>query len=263
MIRPGNDAQRPPTGNPGAAIGKPAAPRKRNEETKQVNLSQQNTGSLDLGDVDDADDLENIGERTMITAAPGSASNFGGFMMDADNNLDGVDATMVTGGPPQRPDLSTDLTGAAAPDDTSDEDDDGGDFTAAEPHDEESDDASSDDEQPTLARDFRPHNPKVRTQRKEPPAALAAKIHAPAVSELRKPRPSKRTPQGGVPVQPNVLQQIVSRQGSEPMPVPQAPRPQPPPPAPAATPTGFPPPHVGGYMADASGMPVTPPTGTP
>ncbi len=56
-----------------------------------------------------------------------------------------------------------------------------------------------------------------------PPAALAAKIHAPAISELRKPRPSRRTPAGGGVRQPNVLHAIVSSQASEPMPAPRPP----------------------------------------
>lgn len=47
------------------------------------------------------------------------------------------------------------------------------------------------------------------------PAALAAKNPTPAVSELRRPRPSRSTPQSGVS---NVLQAIVAAPGSEPMP---------------------------------------------
>src|SRR5262249_7071930 len=98
---------------------------------------------------------------------------------------------------------------------------------------------------------------------KAPPPALAAKIHAPAVSELRKPKPSRRTPPGGVPAQGgNVLQAIVGSQASEPMPIP---RPQTPPPDPPPQPQ-FPNATPGAqpqYTHDASGLPMTPPSGVP
>lgn len=76
------------------------------------------------------------------------------------------------------------------------------------------------------------------------PAALAAKNPTPAVSELRKPRPSRSTPTGGVP---NVLQAIVAAPGSEPMPAaprrastpPPIPQAQAPTAAPAASAAGF------------------------
>ncbi len=75
------------------------------------------------------------------------------------------------------------------------------------------------------------------------PPALAANIHSPAVSEIRKPRPSRRTPPGGVAAQSgpgsSVLQAIVGAQSSEPMPTPRpTPAVAPPPP----TPPSFPPP---------------------
>jgi hypothetical protein len=51
------------------------------------------------------------------------------------------------------------------------------------------------------------------------PAALAAHTPTPAVSELRRPARSRRTPAEGVPQhQPSVLQAIVGAAGSEPMP---------------------------------------------
>ncbi|HEY0990961.1 MAG TPA: PEGA domain-containing protein, partial [Kofleriaceae bacterium] len=79
------------------------------------------------------------------------------------------------------------------------------------------------DDAATQARDFaadHPTNP-LRVNELAPPAALAAKIHVPAVSEIRKPRPSRRTPPGGgVKQPPNVLHAIVSSQASEPMPAP-------------------------------------------
>jgi len=164
------------------------------------------------------DDLENIGERTLVTAAPGAPGTSGmsgisGFMMDfAGNDDDGpVEATLVTAMP----------TGPGFP---------GAEDPAGE---------SRDEDGPTVARDFEldhptmPARPKIKAP---PPPALAAKIHAPAVSELRKPRASRRTPPGGVPIQQqNVLAAIVSSQASEPMPAPRhAPAPPPPPPLPAA-----------------------------
>jgi hypothetical protein len=83
-----------------------------------------------------------------------------------------------------------------------------------------------DDDAAPAPREFALDNPTKPARPKSkapPPAALAAKIHAPAVSELRKPRPSRRTPPGGVPIQqPNILQAIVSSQASEPMPAPRA-----------------------------------------
>jgi hypothetical protein len=287
-VGPGG-VQRPPAGNAGAplpSIAKPAAakprpatqPRRSDEHTREVAPAPLDPNDDSSGlltpqgqklDWTGDDDLDNIGEHTMINAPPSS----GGFMMDVDNNLDGVDATMITSGPP-RPDTDTSteqnaIEASGRLDDTSDEsvdeDDDNPTLAPGGP---------DDDEGPTLARDFtadRPKAPASSGKRSAPPAALAAKIHAPAVSELRKPRPSKRTPQQGVPVQQgNVLQQLVNKQANEPMPVPRAqpeppPQQQPPPPQfPHATPGGQP--AATGYMADASGLPMsmpTPPVGVP
>ena len=287
-VAPGQP-QRPPSGSAGAPLSKPAPPRvaaarpatqprKPDEETREVRpapadpntddsgLLNPQGGKVSWANVDD--DLDNIGERTMITAQPGSG---GGFMMDVDNHLDGIDATMISSSPP-RPDTDTSTEQRAALgsrlDDTNDEavdDDDHPTLAPGGPDDDDNDDG------PTLARDFTADKPKVaaKGRRSAPPAALAAKIHAPAVSELRKPRPSKRTPQGGVPQQQgNVLQQVFSKQASEPMPVPRA-QPEPPPQQPPqqfpnATPGGQP--AATGYMADASGLPLsmpTPPAGMP
>ncbi len=226
---------KPPPGNEGAkipSIAKPArqptpakplpvraAPRKRDEETRQLDFAapQDASGLLmpggkkirasawDSKESDGGDDLENIGERTMVSAPEGMSSPMGGFMMDADEP---IDATLVSDIP--QPDPDTDVNNPAADD-----------------H-----DTGDDEEMPTLAGDFSPNmSRRVASKRAAPPAALAAKIHAPAVSELRKPRASKRTPQGGVPAQhPNVLQQLVGKQSNEPMPAPRAqPAMQPPP----------------------------------
>ncbi len=265
QLTPGQP-QRPPSGAVGAkipSITKPASKpaRQPNEETRQLEfaapptsddssglLTQQgkkvNPSTWDSTETDPGDDLEGIGERTMITGPSGMS----GFMMDAGD--EGVDATLVTDIP--RPDPDTDVNSRAV-EDTSDADD------------------PPDEEGPTLARDFR-DKPRVAGRRAAPPAALAAKIHAPAVSELRKPRASKRTPQGGVPQQPNVLQQIVSKQTSEPMPVPvprapqapqsqqgSAPALQPPPEAPQHFPYATPG-QQAPYATDASGLPLGLPT---
>jgi hypothetical protein len=143
-------------------------------------------------------------------------------------------------------------------------------------------DPDDDDEGPTLARSG--FGPPKRTPSKPvaAPPALAANIHSPAVSELRKPRPSRRTPPGGTPTQSNVLQAIVGAQVSEPMPAPRAhaptqpqPVPQPPvmphPSQPQALPypgfpTGTSAMNGAGYSNDASGLPLgapTPPSGLP
>ncbi|HSK01821.1 MAG TPA: PEGA domain-containing protein, partial [Kofleriaceae bacterium] len=266
-------APRRPSAGPRPA---PARPRQPHEETRPAitpappdpsntedsGLLHPDGNKVDLATWDrtgtipgvDDGDLENIGERTVVTGGTGR-----GFMMDVATE-DGIDATMVSAGPPQ-PDEpgEDDVTNAGAGDDS--------------------------DDGPTVQRDA----PRIPTG-KTPPPALAAKIHAPAVSELRKPRPSRRTAPGGVP-HGNVLQQIVGAQASEPMPVPRAapasnptppsmptvpilapPLPAPPTgPTPVAHPTPpsqFPAATPGGqahYIHDASGLPMVVPTppGTP
>jgi serine/threonine protein kinase len=146
------------------------------------------------------EDLENLGEHTLVTSVPGIA----GFMMDlAGGDGDGsVEATLVTAAPTG--------PGFASEDDAT-----------VERHD-----------LATATRDFaldHPTRPARSKTKAPPPPALAAKIHAPAVSELRKPRASRRTPPGGTPVHPpNVLHAIVSSQASEPMPTPRPAPPLPP-----------------------------------
>ncbi|HEU0030063.1 MAG TPA: protein kinase, partial [Kofleriaceae bacterium] len=186
------------------------------------------------------DELEGIGERTVVSDIPGGAFA-GGFLLDAGE--DGVDATVVSDGPP-RPD-DTDVGHAAAPDD-------GHDTAEGLDDDELDDDDDDEDDGPTLARPVTPVRPRAAVAAKgraaaPPPPALAAKIHAPAVSELRKPKASRKTPPGGVPS--NLLQQIVSSQASEPMPVPREP-----PSFPNATPAGQP---------AVAYPPSTPPSGVP
>ncbi|HEY1814396.1 MAG TPA: protein kinase [Kofleriaceae bacterium] len=192
-----------------------AKPRDRNEPTREVSPAplrpEDESGLLPVAppmprpwnsdNLGTDSELDNIGERTMVTGAPGP-----GFMIDGG---DGIEATMVTGAPePPTEDLDHDdlddsetLTGARKP---SPHDDDGG---------------------PTVQREFTGKRSTAQRPGAVPPPALAAKIHAPAVSELRKPKPSRKTPSVGVPNLPNVLQQIVGAQRSEPMPAPLPPAP--------------------------------------
>jgi serine/threonine protein kinase len=243
-VEPPTSRQQPPrqaTG-PQPLAPKPRAqsrPRLANEHTREVApapLSGEESGLLEVkepwADVThtEADDLENIGERTMVTGMAG-----GGFMMDVATE-DGVDATMVTAAP-QPPVIDDD-----------DDLDDSETLTGQRvqmrgPH---------DDDGPTTTRDFR-QKPGARAPA---PNALNAKIHAPAVSELRKPRASRKTPAQGNAVAPNVLQQMIGSQPREAMPAPATARAnaptQPPPPQPQYAP----------YGVDASGLPLgisTPP----
>jgi hypothetical protein len=222
--RPSASAKVPsiaPTRAAPAKIPSVVRPRQSDEDTRQLAspapvdpLHDESSGLLlpdgtkltgDPGDRPDMfdEDLDNIGEHTLITAAPGmpGMSGMSSFMMDfAGNDDDGpIEATLVTAVP----------TGPGF----------GGE---ADPIDRQ------DDEGPTIERDFAVEKPTRSARPKakaSSPPALAAKIHAPAVSELRKPRASRRTPPGGTPIpQHNVLQSIVSAQVSEPMP---APRPAP------------------------------------
>jgi serine/threonine protein kinase len=281
--------RKPPTPAAGSPLRAPSKPRAANEETRQVASPApagpaEDSGLLDLktppppaqpvwhkrAESDEATiasgaDLDGISERTMVTGAP---PGFGGFMMDAGD--EGGDATVVSSGPPTA--------------DEQDDDEDHETLLGARP--------PTEDEPATMQRDFREAaNPKASKRRPAPPA-LAAKIHAPAVSEIRKPKPSRKTPQGGVPAA-NVLQAIVSAQPAavmpSPRPSPQA-SPSPPPPAPPPSdssrsedsgmatipqqpspvagryaPGSAPPPGqpYSGYAADASGLPITTPVGAP
>jgi len=238
----------------------PTRPRDKNEMTREVPPAPpggEESGLLDVktpptpwqdsSTHTEAEELENVGERTMVTGAPG-----GGFMMDVATE-DGVDATIVGGAPP-----------IPEPDDSDDDLEDQETLTGQRPvRREDGEDGV------TTTRDFRDgQQPRAAGQRGGPaPPALAAKIHAPAVSELRKPRASRKTPSSGSTTPPpNVLQQIVGAQVSEPMPAPRAQAPTQPPPLPVRTPEPMPQPPFGSYAAgaDASGLPLTtPPPGIP
>jgi serine/threonine protein kinase len=211
----------------------PAKPRQADEETRELGQAPAPRADLWAGaggpteTLDGDEDLENIGERTMITAAPSADPGLGGgFMGDADDgggedDLENIgERTMITAMPTD-PATATNLTAAGSP---NTDDDDTGVGTEAAPTSADSGDGF--DEGPTIARrDAAPPVKKVaRRPAGPPPPALAAKIQTPAVSELRKPRASRKTPPGGMPAQqPNVLQAIVNRAGSEPMPAPPRP----------------------------------------
>ena len=166
-------------------------------------------------------DLDSSADRTMISSATGMPS--GGFSVDTGGE-DGGEATMITGAP-QAADTEDTLGG---------DDDLGGETLAgsrrALPNggDAYGDDVStdSDDDGPTVPRHVVTAAAQARIggQREAAPPALAARIHAPAVSELRKPRTSRRTPSTGVSHE-NVLQRLVGAQASEPMPTPMPSRP--------------------------------------
>jgi eukaryotic-like serine/threonine-protein kinase len=203
------------------AVPPPVPSRKRepDEETRELGRPGVAPWEVDEG-TDTSDDLDGIAERTVVTKHA--------FLVDG---ADGIEATLVT-----QPPVGVEVEESESDVETNE--------LARLPREEES---TIDREPPTVQRPSRGRNT-------APPPALAAKIHAPAVSELRKPRPSRRTPPGGTPAQqPNVLQQIVSSRPSEPMPAPvQA----------VAAPS--PPSMV--HVTDASGLPLglpTPPHGQP
>ena len=175
----------------------------------------------DIAGSETSDELENIGERTMITSM-----STGGFMIDAATE-DSIDATVVSSMPPR-------------PDHGADDLDDQETLTGHRPQ--------SDDEVATTTRDFT--QPRTSRRGAPPPAALAGKIHAPAVSELRKPRASRKTPAGGTaPSPPNVLRAMLDEPQREAMPAPRATRDDVPP-QPAHPPQSY-----QGYAVDAPAMP--------
>jgi hypothetical protein len=149
-------------------------PRAANEETRQVSNpappsgSSEDSGLLEFktppppvaawkprntdSTLPDSPDLDNVGESTMISGAP----NVGGFLMDVAGE-DGVDATVVSEGPPIAPD---------------EHDEDGETLMGARP--------DSEEDGATVQRDFRDAaKPRVASKRGPAPPALAAKIHAP------------------------------------------------------------------------------------
>ncbi|MCW5806777.1 MAG: serine/threonine protein kinase, partial [Deltaproteobacteria bacterium] len=223
---------------------KPSRPRLLDEETRQLGAApalandegsglltpagdrvKWDTTATESGSDLSDEELENIGERTIITG-PGGVGGLGGYMMDAADGDGPVEATLITSAPapPAGTDTDPGLDSPFENDATAEQPSHTG-RTGNRAEETEDEELSDDDEGPTLSRDFVPPAPKKRTTKPKaaPPPALAAKIHAPAVSELRKPKPSRRTPPGGVPAQHpggSVLQAIVGSQASEPMPTP-------------------------------------------
>ena len=167
-----------------------AKPRMANDKTREVNPAPWDGEST--VDTEGGDDLDNVGERTMITgpSAPG-------FMMDVASE-DGGEATTISAAP-----------------EGADEGLDGATIAGVGPP-IAADEETSNEDGPTIQRD----PVRVRSSPARPaPPALAAKIHAPAVSELRKPRQSRKTPGTGLPAS-NMLQAIVGSAAAEPMPAP-------------------------------------------
>jgi len=213
-----------PSSQPKAARAAPSKPRLVHEETRQLGAAPpsasdttEDSGLITVDgrrvssaqwDSSSTHPGDDVAEPTVISTAPR------GFMMDVASE-DGVDATIVSGGPPQ-PEPEPDLDTEDSPFETD-----------TRPANVQVRHAEDDDEGPTLSRQTVPKA--MALKGKAPPPALAAKIHAPAVSELRRPKASRRTPPGGVPAAqqsqpPNVLQAIVGSQASEPMPAPRPPQ---------------------------------------
>ena len=160
-------------------------PRGANEETREVaqpapSGTTDDSGLLEMGGGTTVDEPPTFGSGRTTIDPPA----FGGRAFAAVD--EGGEATMISD-PPQH----------------HDEHDEDGETIQNHPR-------TSEEEGVTVQRDF-------RDKRAPAPPALAAKIHAPAVSELRKPRVSRKTPQGGSQ---NVLQAIVGAKPTEPMPAP-------------------------------------------
>ena len=216
----------------------PAPPNPLHDDSGLLTPDGQKLSWLDSDHSDTSSEFDNIGERTMVTAPPGMTGGLAGFMMDvAGDDGDGqVEATLVTMAP-TGPGFGNDSGFGSGQDSTAETAT--GDTGAGEApgapgapngipravqDDRDHRDDDDDEDGPTLSRDLTREPPPAPRQRlRTPPPALAAKIHAPAVSELRKPRPSRRTPPGGTAVPgSSVLQAIVGARTAEPMPAPRA-----------------------------------------
>ena len=155
------------------------------------------TSQAPLDEREDEDE-EDAGERTVITAAPGFGGN--GFFDVRTNAATQDEIPALTSGPDDhtRGDQTFDLG-------------DGDGFMVTG----EIEGATQAD---PIAEPPPPIAPRPRpVHQRSASAAMLAKTPTPSVSELRKPRESRRTPSGGVPVA-SVLQAIVGAAGSEPMP---------------------------------------------
>ncbi|MCE9574626.1 MAG: protein kinase [Deltaproteobacteria bacterium] len=156
----------------------------------------------------DLAELDHVEEMTMVSGPPGfgggaSAARDGGAGLDGFGDYE---PTMVEADP----DADSGRT-------RSSHDDDGGPTMTRDPRGPLA--ATAADSSSATA----PHSESRGRLRPAPPGsiahpALAARTPTPAVSELRKPRSSRRTPPGGVPAAGSVLQSIVGGSVSEPLP---------------------------------------------
>jgi hypothetical protein len=253
QLPPQRAPSRPPVGRP-RGIG---------EETKPVDPRILAASTWNM----DEDDLDGGGERTVISAPPQPELS-AGFAPDG-STVDVPESTLIEQGwseptateqarPAPRgvhrdddePTRPPQAMATAVDEDTGvDEDDDG---PTLAPH--EDDDGPTltphgrdmeDEDGPTLARSaavraVQPGSQAITNKkpRTPGPAALAAHTPTPAVSELRRPSRSRKTPAEGIQPPPSVLQAIVGAAGSEPMPqggASQHRQPTAPPPIPSAT----------------------------
>ena len=196
---------------------KPASPKLRpksaawdssdTEPGQETGEDDRPTGTTDISQLDRQLD-DNAGDHTMITAPPR-----GIHLQTRDTTHQQGEATRITTAP--RHDNDENLIDAEPTTDQDALEQD----AASEDSPFDPDGEADDEDGPTIERRFLPAR-----RSSGPPAALAAKIHAPAVSALRTPKPSRRTPPQGIPTPPpNVLQAIVGAQTSEPMPQPRTP----------------------------------------
>ncbi len=186
------------------------------------------------------DEEEDRGERTLITGPGFSMADLVGDSAN-DDNVETVDRGLAMEETrdfdPNRSDVAT-----SAVDINAHRDDD---------------DFAGGDDQPTLAREGHQITARKPAKASPPPAALAATNPTPSISELRKPRPSRRTPAEGVAstaAEPSVLQALVrTNNNNAPMP---STRPS------TARPAALPlaPPNVVTPFAVATQPPAPPPT---
>jgi serine/threonine protein kinase len=197
----------------------PAKPRMSDEDTRQVARAPSGGADLEVTDLKPpravwsdneathglGDGLDNIDERTVVSPFSGA-----GFPIE-----EGVEATVVT-------DQPTLVADPAPEQPESDDDNEDGETLVGKKRVRRAEDETIDEDvEPTIDRALvEPRKLKISARNAAPPAALAAKIQSPAVSELRKPRMSRKTPASPLPVRGNVLQQIVGLGPNAPMPVP-------------------------------------------
>jgi hypothetical protein len=229
-------AVRPPSRPPGV-------PRDPLEQTRPVDprILAASTWNMDESD----DDLDGIGERTVITEPPGFDSAAATNPVEGLAADGGYEPTMIEQGwssssaTAVAPEARDEDTADGDNDETGethtrvDEDEDGPTLPPRARARDDDDDAPTrpphqrddDEDGPTMTRNEAvrrtpPPSPAVRVPKSKapPPPALAASTPTPAVSEVRKPRTSRRTPAGGVPQGGSVLQAMINAAGSEPMP---------------------------------------------